>query len=279
MAEYRTVRIGYWGDPYVENLSAQGKLVYLYLITSCLNNLGILELSKRKIAFDTSLKVEEVERILAQLERDKKISRDGDNILLLNFVKHQTSTSPMIIKSLKKVIGGVSSPKLLMALAERYPFLFDRDQEIPYTYPMDMVCIPYPKEEVEVEVKEEVEEEVKTTTSAVTVKDLMELWNTTMPQYGFSKVKASTPGRKAKLKARQQFMPEAKGIEFWKRIYYVMAKSPLCRGELSEGKHRNWKADFDFPLLSDDRITNIVEGKYDNHAASEEWVPVDDDTN
>ena len=147
------MRIGYWGDPYIENLSSQGKLVYLYLITSCLNNLGILELSKRKIAFDTSVTAEEVENILAQLERDKKIARDGDNILLMNFVKHQTSTSPMIIKGLKKIIGGVTSPKLLKALAEKYPFLFDRDENIPYAYPMDMVCIPYLKEEEEEEVK------------------------------------------------------------------------------------------------------------------------------
>lgn len=286
MAEYRTVRIGYWGDPYIENLSSQGKLVYLYLITSCLNNLGILELSKRKIAFDTSVTAEEVENILAQLERDKKIARDGDNILLMNFVKHQTSTSPMIIKGLKKIIGGVTSPKLLKALAEKYPFLFDRDENIPYAYPMDMVCIPYLKEEEEeeeeVEGEDKGEEEVKAeeedTAHRVSVTELIELWNATMPQYGFARAKKSTPDRRTKLRARQKFMPEANSIDFWKKVYYVMANSPLCRGELSEGKHKNWKANFDFPLLSDTRINKITEGEYDDTSESKEWVPVNDNT-
>ena len=36
MAEYRTIKMSFWNDPYVEELSASGKLLYMYLFTCIL---------------------------------------------------------------------------------------------------------------------------------------------------------------------------------------------------------------------------------------------------
>ena len=33
MATYRTIRMAFWSDPYIENLSASEKLLYLYLFS------------------------------------------------------------------------------------------------------------------------------------------------------------------------------------------------------------------------------------------------------
>ncbi len=47
MATYRTIRMAFWSDPYIETLSASEKLLYLYLF-SCphTNNLGLLAVSR-----------------------------------------------------------------------------------------------------------------------------------------------------------------------------------------------------------------------------------------
>jgi len=275
MAKYRTIKVDYWDDPYTEELPPCGKLLYIYLITSCPSNLGILEISCRKICFETGLSKEETTELLSLLEKDGKIVKDGDFILLTNFVKHQTSTSPLLIKGLKSSLAEVASTKIALELKTRYPFLRKEGEEIPYIYPIHTLSIPCL--ELEVEKKEEEEEgEGETEEDApVSASTLIDLWNKSMPQYGFARAIKSTPDRRTKLKARQKCMPEARDIDFWKRIYYVMANSPFCRGEQSRGDHKDWKADFDFPLLSDDRLAKIVEGKYDGGRGTEQWVPTD----
>lgn len=52
MATYRTIRMAFWSDPYIETLSASEKLLYLYLF-SCphTNNLGLLAVSRRRMAY------------------------------------------------------------------------------------------------------------------------------------------------------------------------------------------------------------------------------------
>ena len=51
MATYRTIRMAFWSDPYIETLSASEKLLYLYLF-SCphTNNLGLLAVSRSNAA-------------------------------------------------------------------------------------------------------------------------------------------------------------------------------------------------------------------------------------
>ena len=44
MAEYRTIRINFWNDPFIEELDPKAKLLYIYLFTCPhANNLGIIE--------------------------------------------------------------------------------------------------------------------------------------------------------------------------------------------------------------------------------------------
>lgn len=198
---------------------------------------------------------------MSQLEIDGKIAVDSNNILLLNFVKHQTSTSPMIIKGLRKAFHKLSSDRLKDLLADRYPFLFDAD-----------IGICYLKEEEKEE--EEVEEEEE---GVVKLAELIKLWNEVMPEDVFSRAKVATSNRRVKLKARQATLPEAKSIEFWKKAFYVVRSSPFLRGEEGSGKYKNWKADFDFLLMNDDKLSWLIEGKYDYKQENPAWVAVNDD--
>lgn len=158
MAEYRTVKMSFWTDPYVEGLTAEGKLLYLYLFTCpYTNNLGVLETTTRRIAYETGLDAGEVKDLLGDMERSGKVTIDGNCILLKHFIRHQCSTSPKIIASLQALFGSISSSVVRDALCRHYPKIFNTENmvSIPYEYHNDSVGIPSGEMEFKGEVKTE----------------------------------------------------------------------------------------------------------------------------
>ncbi len=134
MAEYRTLRMTFWNDPYVEELGPEGRLFYLYLITCPhTNNLGFLEVSRRRMAYETGLSEEVLLRLLSEAEAAGKIVADGACLWLVNFVKHQASTSPKLVQSLRALLGQISSLKIRAAVAAAYPAIFPPEpaEEVP----------------------------------------------------------------------------------------------------------------------------------------------------
>lgn len=126
MAEYRTIKMSFWTDPFIEELSAEGKLLYIYLFTCPhANNLGILEISLKRIAYETSLPMKTVTSLISEMESANKIMRDGNLIWLANFIKNQGTTSPLLLKSLKKELESVQSAKMRHAICLRYPHVFE----------------------------------------------------------------------------------------------------------------------------------------------------------
>ncbi len=124
MAQYRTLKMDFWSDPFIEDLPYKGKYVYLYLITSShTNNLGILDISRRKISYETGMPPEEVEAQIEYLRSKGKLFVDGTSILLVNFIKNQTSNSPNMKTHLSTLFPSVESAVFRAALLEKYPFL------------------------------------------------------------------------------------------------------------------------------------------------------------
>ena len=102
MATYRTIRMSFWNDPAIENLPPADKLLYLYLFTCPhANNLGVLSVSLRKMAFETGLSEDAIRRGLAAFESSGRIVRDGGHVWVCGFIRHQCSTSPKILTSLR----------------------------------------------------------------------------------------------------------------------------------------------------------------------------------
>ena len=170
MAEYRTLKMDFWSDPFVEDLPSAAKLLYLYLITSPhTNNLGVLEITRRRIAYETGLDEATVDLHLAQLEESEKLFSVDGVIWLTNFVRHQTSTSPKILTTLRRMAADIRSERLSGIIRKWYPHLFGdaadsvseggNSDQIPYAYPIDTVCIPSGEEEKEKEEEEEEEKE------------------------------------------------------------------------------------------------------------------------
>lgn len=125
MAEYRTLRMTFWNDPYVEELGPEGRLFYLYLITCPhTSNLGLLEVSTRRMAYETGLGEDEVRRLLSEAEAAGKVVTDGMRIWIVNFIRHQASTSPRLVQSLRVLLGRVSSARIRAAVEAAYPGIF-----------------------------------------------------------------------------------------------------------------------------------------------------------
>ena len=104
MATFRTLSPALWSDPFIEGLPAQEKLLYIYLFTNeHVNNVGYMQATLRKISFETAVPQEDVAVFLEKTDRLGKTVRDGDSILCVNFVRHQTTKSPKVTQNLCKV--------------------------------------------------------------------------------------------------------------------------------------------------------------------------------
>ena len=152
MATYRTIRMSFWNDPAIESLPPADKLLYLYLFTCPhANNLGVLSVSLRKMAFETGLSEDSIRRGLAAFESSGRIVRDGGHVWVCGFIRHQCSTSPKILTSLRALFPTVESAAIRAAILERYPHLFEA---VPY--PSDRVSVPFGESEKELEKEDQI---------------------------------------------------------------------------------------------------------------------------
>lgn len=152
MATYRTIRMSFWNDPAIESLPPADKLLYLYLFTCPhANNLGVLSVSLRKMAFETGLSEDAIRRGLAAFESSGRIMRDGGHVWVCGFIRRQCSTSPKILTSLRALFPTVESAAIRAAILERYPHLFGAAP-----YPSDRVSVPSGESEKELEKEDQI---------------------------------------------------------------------------------------------------------------------------
>lgn len=165
MAEYRTIKMSFWSDPYIEELPAHAKLLYLYLFTSShTNNLGVLEITRRKMANESGLDLEEVNSVIDLLTGTSKVAVDGHKTLVIKFIKNQTATSKKMIIGLRHLLAAEESPVIRGCLIKEYPKIFNgidthrKGMDAP-SMGMDTHTIPIPEYELEVELEDEKEDE------------------------------------------------------------------------------------------------------------------------
>lgn len=297
MAKYRTIQPEFWSDPYIEDLPAFAKLLYLYLFSSqYTRNTGALKVTAKKIAFETGGGIEDVEHYLTRFENDGKIIRDGAQIWVINFIKNQTTNSPKIIANLREDMREITSQKILAAMRERYPQLFNGSPRadtvsegktennskadtvsIPYQYPINTVPIHKEDElEDELESKGEKEKEYSMSlTGHVAVSDkkppvscpveqIVEAYADILP--GLLPVQRITDARRKAIQARWREDKERQTIGWWRGYFERVRESDFLMGKCSptQGRPTSWQADFDW-LIKPTNMQKVVEGKYDNH--------------
>lgn len=283
MAEYRTLKMNFWNDPFIEDLPSSTKLLYLYLISSPhTNNLGVLEVTRRRIAYETGLDPQDVENGLAQLETAGKVFSDENIIWLCNFVKNQTTTSPKLVDSLKKLIINLSE-RLRQRVWEQYPFLFDgaassNTLSQDSADGKDTLSIPSGELEVELELGSgtwKVEEEVKNNPlvgdqvadapesgskppkiTHIPHAQIMEFWNTIVGPRGKPRIKSMTDFRKKALRRMWQDLGEDADFtepDVWRQFFEFCTRSEI----LMDG---GWFT-FDW-LFKPANFQKVLEGNY-----------------
>ena len=97
MNKLRSVNTHFWDDGYIVDRDPIEKLLFLYLLTNPLTSIaGVYELSVRKVAFDTGIDKEMVEKILGRFESDGKILYRDGWVVLLNFFDNQKMNPNMV---------------------------------------------------------------------------------------------------------------------------------------------------------------------------------------
>ncbi|MFA6897214.1 MAG: hypothetical protein WCQ96_02935 [Patescibacteria group bacterium] len=104
MAEnYRMINTKIWLDSYIRKLDKQEDRLFVYFLTNeHANILGIYELPIDVIMSETRNKKTMVENALKKFENDEKIYYRNGYIFIKNFLKYQSTGSPMVKKGVLK---------------------------------------------------------------------------------------------------------------------------------------------------------------------------------
>jgi hypothetical protein len=93
MADYRTVSIGIWDDDWFYSLSAEGKVLYLYLLTNNRTSVaGLYKLPARVMATETGIEQPIVKQLLEDFGQAGKI-RYADPILWVSKMRDYQGSS------------------------------------------------------------------------------------------------------------------------------------------------------------------------------------------
>jgi hypothetical protein len=206
MSKLRSVSTAFWSDPFIEDLSPDEKLLFLYLITNEKTNmLGIYEASIKKMAFETGLSLDKVKKALKEFERLSKVKYVENYVILLNFLKHQNFNTNMkksaidVYNSLPKALKDKS-----LSISKDNPSKGFESLSKHF----GMVS------KVEIEVEEEVEDEVEKEISytAETINDIYSLYPTNCPVKGKpnGKGKANKEQIKRILKSKEETVDSLK---------------------------------------------------------------------
>jgi len=122
MATYRKLHTSFWTDPFVEELSQEQKLFYLYLISNTkTTQSGIYEITKKYIAYETGFSIKEVTELLNYFVENKKVlySELTNEIAITNWVKFNLSTSHTVLKCVLEDLKNVKDNSLVKLLYDK----------------------------------------------------------------------------------------------------------------------------------------------------------------
>ncbi len=103
----RIVNTHFWEDNYITTLDPIEKLLFIYYLTNPMTDIsGIYEIQIRRIAFDTGIDKDMIEKITNRFSEDKKIFYIDGYIYVKNFRKHQNN-NPSIEIAIEKSLDEI----------------------------------------------------------------------------------------------------------------------------------------------------------------------------
>ena len=131
---------GYWGDPFVQSLPKDAKLLYAYLFTNkhC-NPAGLYQITPKTISFETGIAEADIPELFEVLKPKVVWYSDQNLVWVKNFIKRQSISSKFLV-AVARCLNTINNNEAVKALLnynrERYSLL------IPYEHPTDRVAIP-----------------------------------------------------------------------------------------------------------------------------------------
>jgi hypothetical protein len=119
MATYRKLHTTFWTDPFVEKLTQEQKLFYVYLITNTkTKQSGIYEISKSYMRYETGFSLEQITELITHFIKLDKIvySKSTDEIGIKNFLKHNFSYSHSVLQCILTDLSEVKNKTLIAEL-------------------------------------------------------------------------------------------------------------------------------------------------------------------
>jgi len=119
MATYRKLHTTFWTDPFVEKLTQEQKLFYVYLITNTkTKQSGIYEISKSYMRYETGFSLEQITELITHFIKLDKIvySESTDEIGIKNFLKHNFSYSHSVLQCILTDLSEVKNKTLISEL-------------------------------------------------------------------------------------------------------------------------------------------------------------------
>lgn len=145
MAMFRQFQTSFWSDNYIGDLSPNQKLLYVYILTNeKTTQCGVYEFSMRYAQLETGLDKAEIEQIINEFVKSGKIrySKETNEILIINWLKHNSARSPKVAAVVDKEIRNIKTPEFESEVITRSQVLgYPIQTKLPS---QDTVSIPYP---------------------------------------------------------------------------------------------------------------------------------------
>lgn len=89
MAKFRQIYTNFWSNPYIqEELTSEDKFFYLYLLTNeQTKQIGIYQMTKKKMAFDLGYSIESVNALVNRFEQHHKLIKYDENTREMAIIK------------------------------------------------------------------------------------------------------------------------------------------------------------------------------------------------
>lgn len=136
MGDYRIIKCRYWSDPFIRTLSPEGRTIYLWMFTNeHSNQAGLYYITEDTISIETGYPIDRVSVVLDTLSKKKKIIFTPEKLLWVkNFIRHQCSRSPKVLKRVALDLKELNRNKLIPKL-----LAYNSHLNIPYQYPIDTI--------------------------------------------------------------------------------------------------------------------------------------------
>lgn len=290
MRDYGKVETALWSHDKMRSLSDDGKLLFVFLITSPHSTMtGCFRAPAGYVSEDLGWPFERVLKAFGELSERGMITRDEASqwLVVHNFLKWNRFENPNVGKAAEKLVGQIDDCNPIKPVLAREILLHGRNYPEGAKAELETLLKGFPEPFRNQEPEPEPEPEPKpepsfalVAASASTpdrspsglVQQAFDDWNAMAARSNSPRAISLTEERRRKLSSKLKEV----GIDGWRAALAKVEASPLCQGH----NERGWKADLDF-LFQSKSWSRLVEGSYDHAPAANQnqrpgaWDPLD----